>query len=382
MIRMFGKKDRRFGWIKDKYDPRDYYYKAVKPRVIPESVDLSAFLPAIRDQGNEGSCVGFGVGINLTATAKQQNAFKEWFGPRWIYNGARELEHRLDQEGAEPRDAFEFILKYGCLLEQFWPYVAKKEWYKPASTHENASKAKDWPIIEYVRVVDGKDGLCQALADGHLVSIGMPWYYEWMNPKADGILGTPINVAGGHEVCIYGYDTKTQLFKIANSWTVDWGDKGRCYMNFAYLAKLKADGGYDAHIVTVKWGTTNGGPEDYPVAEIESVQCFDRLEGMDTWRELGPPNEIPDGQLPIYRFRTTINTTGNFEAFARTKLKDGRTFDGPIRKFKVIEVNPPPPPPPPPPEKEPSAVIEVPTEGEEVEAGKEKIWEIHVYKKA
>jgi hypothetical protein len=350
--------------------------------VIPESVDLSAFLPAIRDQGNEGSCVGFGVGINLTATAKQQNAFKEWFGPRWIYNGARELENRLDQEGAEPRDAFEFILKYGCLLEQFWPYVAKKEWYKPASTHENAAKAKDWPIIEYVRVVDGKDGLCQALADGHLVSIGMPWYYEWMNPGDKGILGTPINVAGGHEVCLYGYDTKTQLFKIANSWSAEWGDKGKCYMNFAYLAKLKADGGYDAHIVTVKWGTANGGPEDYPVAEIESVQCFDRLEGMENWRELGPPNEIPDGQLPIYRFRTTISTTGSFEAFARTKLKDGRTFDGPIRKFKVIEVNPPPPPPPPPPEKEPNAIIEAPAEGEELESSKEKIWEIHVYKKA
>ena len=379
---MFGKKDRRFGWIKDKYDPRDYYYKAVKPRVIPESVDLSAFLPAIRDQGNEGACVGFGVGINLTGTAKQQNAYKEWFGPRWIYNGARELEDRLGAEGCYPRDACEFLLKYGCLFESFWPYVAKQDMTTKATTHPNAPKAKERLILRYDRVVDGLDGLCQALADGHLISWGIPWAAEWMSPKEDGILASPMLVAGGHEVCLYGYDTKTQLFKIANSWTDGWGDKGKCYMNFAYLKWIVAQGGYDAHFFTVTWGTTNGGPEDYPVAEIESVQCFDRLEGMDTWRELGPPNEKPDGQLPIYRFSTTISTTGDFEAFARTKLKDGKTFDGPIRKFKVIEVNPPPPPPPPPPEKEPNAVIEVPAEGEEVEAGKEKIWEIHVYKKA
>jgi len=272
-----------FGWLKDEFDPRDYYYRVPPIIKIPDFVDLSALLPNIRDQGQEGSCVGFGVGINLTMHAKAQNVFSEWFGPRWIYNGARELEGRLGEEGAYPRDAFEFLRKYGCLLESFWRYFALVDSDRPASAHPNAPKAKDYPIISYSRVVDGLDGICGALAAGNPVSIGMPWYKSWLYVGSNGLLPVPEaneEIAGGHEVCFYGYDVETARLFVANSWGIYWGDRGKCYMPFKAIDRAKKDGGYDAHVVKADW---SGRPQPQPKScEEQLMACIQDAD--DLWQ--------------------------------------------------------------------------------------------------
>jgi C1A family cysteine protease len=40
---------------------------------------------------------------------------------------------------------------------------------------------------------------------------------------------------GGHAMNIIGYDDEKQIFICANSWGVGWGDKGFCYMPYAYI---------------------------------------------------------------------------------------------------------------------------------------------------
>jgi hypothetical protein len=254
---------RKFAWKKDPRDERDYLRgKAVF--YLPNRVDLSDILPSVRDQGNLGSCTGFGIGGNLTGCALQQEAIDEWFSPTWIYNGARLLEDSLPyDDGAYPRDCLEFIREHGCLLEHFRPYKDTLDKTSPLTWGLNDDAAK-WPIVEYARCVDGVEGIKSALVGGHLVSIGAPWYYSWMDTDSDGVVDDDYSsMAGGHEFLCYGYDDTKQLLYCQNSWGTSWGVGGRFAIPYSAIAAWKLDGGYDAHLIIVDWEP--GEPEPGPI---------------------------------------------------------------------------------------------------------------------
>jgi hypothetical protein len=242
----------QMGWIKDKWDYRDYLYKIPVAVPLPDKVDLSQYLPTVRNQGNVGSCVGFGIGANLVSVVKKQNAYQEWYSPTWIYNGARALEGGIANDtGCSPRDACDWLLKNGCLLESFWPYDDSKL-DKTMPSSERMAQASKYLDFAYYRVVDGVEGIKAALADGHFISIGSPWFHTWMNP-VDGMLPevTAENgIAGGHETCIYGYDNSINRFLCINSWGKDWGNRGLFTMSFSAIEVFQQVGGYDAHYFT------------------------------------------------------------------------------------------------------------------------------------
>lgn len=242
----------RLGWHKDPRDERDH----IKGRVaeVPDIVDLSGIIPLVRDQGNLGSCTGFGIGSNLTGCAMQLGVYSEWFSPTWIYNGARLIEDTLPyDDGAYPRDCLEFIRKWGCLLEHFRPYQDTLDKTDPTTWGLNEEAGK-WPIISYDRLVDGVDGIMAGLASGHLVSLGTPWYESWSETDSYGNLSEEYGwVSGGHEYLCYGYDKTKQVFMCQNSWGKEWGKSGRFTLPFSAIEQFKLDGGYDAHIVNVMW---------------------------------------------------------------------------------------------------------------------------------
>ena len=201
-----------FGWRKDKYDKKDYLHTR-KFIVLPDKVSLANLLTSIRDQGNVGSCVGHGIGINLNSVKKGLGIFEEWCSPTFIYNGARYIEGTLPFDiGCEPRDALDWTLDYGILLEHFWPYDPTKVDAQAPST-KRINEADRYKGFAYFRAVDGVDGLCDALASGYFVSIGTPWFSEWMSSPPCGRLPKPTinsSVAGGHETCLTK-DTKISL---------------------------------------------------------------------------------------------------------------------------------------------------------------------------
>ena len=259
-----------FGWRKDKRDERDFLHAPF--RVVPDCYDLSAYLADVRDQGNLGSCTGFGIGGNLTGTAKQLNAYTEWFSPVWIYNGARVIEGSLPyDDGAEPRDCLDFLLKNGCLLEHFRPYKDTLDKTDPKTWGLGPEAAK-WTLLTYVRITDGADNICSAIADGHFVSIGAPWYESWMDIGSDGVLPAQYGfVAGGHETFLYGYDKVKQVFYGQNSWGTSWGKGGRYVMPFSAIAAFETGDGYDAHYVTASWGVPPPPPEPPPIPPVPPV---------------------------------------------------------------------------------------------------------------
>lgn len=238
----------KLGWKKDKYDKRDYLYK-FRAAKIPDTFAIPTV--SVRDQGDLGSCVGFGIGGNLSSILVTE----EWFSPTWIYNGARFIDGSLNEDcGVYPRDGFEWIRSKGCLKEHFWPYSDVLDKTPPPSKF-NPEAAK-YPIIDYYRVTGGTHAICEAIAQGHCVSIGTPWFEEWMDISADGKLpnvGSKSFPAGGHETFLYGYNLKEKVFYGQNSWGTEWGANGMYEMPFKAFSVFNKWGGYDAHYVTVNW---------------------------------------------------------------------------------------------------------------------------------
>jgi hypothetical protein len=209
--------------------------------------------------------VGFGVGINLNSVKKKLGIFEEWCSPTYIYNGARYIEGMLPFDaGCYPKDALDWTLDYGILDEHFWPYDPNMiDMHAPSS--EKISQANRYVGFRYWRAVDGVDGLCDALATGFVVSIGTPWFNEWINISSDGILPIPtVNsaVAGGHETALFAYDRKKSVFLGVNSWGTEWGNAGKYTMPFESIDMFKEKGGYDAHYISFTSEIDNNPPPE------------------------------------------------------------------------------------------------------------------------
>ena len=48
-------------------------------------------------------------------------------------------------------------------------------------------------------------------------------------------------VLGGHAVMLCGYDDKTEMFIVRNSWGSEWGDKGYFYMPYDFIKQYASD---------------------------------------------------------------------------------------------------------------------------------------------
>lgn len=251
------------GWKKDPYDKRDLI-RPIRRAGLPEKVDLLSLMPQVRDQGQVGSCVGFGVGANLYAQALIDGLEPgEWFSPTWIYNGARFLEGTLMNDvGCYPRSALKWLGDKGALLEHLWPYNPNRLDTRTPPSDLNPEAAR-WPVLSYTRVVGGAAGIASALAEGKPVSVGTPWYDKWMFTGPDGKLAAITeqdHPAGGHETVIYGYDALEQVFLFQNSWGTDWAKAGRAKMPMQAFSIFTAHGGYDAYTIDVNWDGTQPPP--------------------------------------------------------------------------------------------------------------------------
>lgn len=273
---------RKLAWKKDPYDGRDYLFK---PRyAAPEKVDLSGILPAVRDQGSIGACVGFAMGGYLGGLALRDRLWVDDFSPTWIYNGARYLEGMLPYDvGCYPRNALRWLLDKGGLLERYWPYhpYLLDKTPPPSSLESEAAKR---PLASYERVTGGAEGTCGALADGHLVAIGTPWYDSWMYVGKDGRLpevSALMAVAGGHATLLYGYDKTLGVFFGQNSWGTTWGNKGRFLMPMSTFSVFGLHGGYDAHVINVAWAQAPDDPAEPEEPEVPVVPGDD--EKPKTW---------------------------------------------------------------------------------------------------
>lgn len=231
--------ERKYGWIPDMPDHRDFVYRVVAPIKLPIKVDLRSMDNPIMDQGALGSCTANAISAAYMFDLRRQG--KALFTPSrlFIYYNERVMEGTIDQDaGAMIRDGIKAINKLGVCNEDIWPYNIGDFAKKPdTKCFKEALKHK---AIEYRRVMRSMNDMRGVLAAGLPFVIGFSVYESFESRKVSktGVMTMPgkkEKLLGGHAVMVVGYDNDKEYWIVRNSWGTGWGDKGYFYMPYDYL---------------------------------------------------------------------------------------------------------------------------------------------------
>jgi len=210
---------------------------------LPKTVDWTEQLTQIRDQGNEGTCVG------LAVTALKE--FQEWrqygtkfdFAERWIYEMAKEHDEwpGTDYEGTSIRAAMKALAQHGICQAKLWPYIPGRKGHPDAKAAENAYKYR---IQKYRSLVTPKKDIRlikRGLHETGPVVAGVAVHESWFNVGKNGVIhdpGSGAKIYGYHAILIMAYADDEELVKIKNSWGPAWGEEGFGYLDFGYFMRI------------------------------------------------------------------------------------------------------------------------------------------------
>jgi hypothetical protein len=252
--------NRTFDARPDRIDFRDLQYR---PRLVnlpaqyPSEELINHYLPAYRakklilDQGEEGSCTGFGL-----AAVVNYRRWEHWLtnqkpskkidmskapslvSARMLYQNARLYDEWKgdDYEGSSCRGAMKGFHKHGVCAEEYWPNFADENKKKPGSAKDGwDANAPLAPLGAYFRV-DSRSlvDMQSAIFETHAIYVSADAHDGWDAVRKSRDLGSAVikpktkKEVGGHAFAIVGYTSDG--FIIQNSWGADWG-----YLGFALL---------------------------------------------------------------------------------------------------------------------------------------------------
>lgn len=228
----------KYGWIKDKHDPRDFSYRVDKPIPLPPVVDLRNNYSHIYDQGELGSCTANAIAVAIDFERVKQAKQPILPSRLFIYYNERNIEGTVHEDsGAQIRDGIKSVATLGACPEKEWPYVISHFTKRPSSrcfsdAHRNL-------VEQYLRLDNTKlDDLKHCLASGYGFVFGFTVFEDFESDlvASTGIVPMPHGQSlGGHAVFAVGYDDNKQAFIVRNSWGPDWGDKGHFYLPYNYI---------------------------------------------------------------------------------------------------------------------------------------------------
>jgi C1A family cysteine protease len=241
------------GWVRDLPDPRDRIYSAPLEvlKALPDHTEIEPEFP-IYDQGRIGSCTANALAGAVQFDRKKNKQSPDFIPSRlFIYFNERQIEgHIANDAGAQLRDGIKTLQKFGVCPDSDWPYDDTPASYeggpfpphsKPATKPDLASyqDARKYIITNYQRLTPTLSQLQGCLAAGFPFVFGFTVFNDWYSkdprPSTIPLPAANDRAIGGHAVMCVGYDNRTQLFKIRNSWGPSQGKHGYFFMPYAYL---------------------------------------------------------------------------------------------------------------------------------------------------
>ena len=215
--------------------------------------------PAVRDQGQIGSCTAFcGVEADEILYYYKNNAWPSILSPAFIYYCERVLilKQKISaDQGAYMVNIPQALQKYGDCLETTYTYpssnrsTAYKTAPKSAAFTEGLNYRIGQTISNYAMVNSGDTAAVKNILRGNVpVMLGFNVYdvtaytiFEGLNTTnytynpltTSGSLVTGAKLLGGHAVPIIGYDETRKAFLCENSWGTSWGNHGYFYMPYS-----------------------------------------------------------------------------------------------------------------------------------------------------
>lgn len=212
-------------------------------RPLPRKVDHRVTLPPAWDQSFIGSCEAHGC---LRAGLPFWAAAVDGFSPSRLaaYAWAREKGgiSLSDDGGCYTRDMLK-VMQDGLYDERNWPYEPER--FREIPTDGE----RLFQIAGYTQLTTAQD-LMTYVAMGGLAPFAMnlPDYFDGLGaPGTDAVVPAYNNehLVGEHCMCVVGYDMDMgpEPYAITcNSWGIDWGVAGHCFIPFSMILDSRIGG--------------------------------------------------------------------------------------------------------------------------------------------
>lgn len=216
--------------------------------VLASSVDLTAKLPPIGDQGKYGTCVTWSVGYNLKSflTGVEKNYSKSQlaeaqnqYSPKDLFWAIDAADKGADCDGTSFEAALDKMISRGIAPLSEVPYTdlgtcsstPPSSWTSVANNHKIANYRK----IDYTDVSKIK----AYLNDGRAISFGAKLGDNFMNGSSDEVLSSETYAYSGqhayHAMVLSGYDDSKSAFRVVNTWGPYWGDNGYIWIDYNFF---------------------------------------------------------------------------------------------------------------------------------------------------
>jgi hypothetical protein len=115
-----------------------------------------------------------------------------------------------------------------------WP----GENYSGTSVLAGAKATAERKLLTSYRWAFGLNDLILALGYKGPAVLGVNWYEGMGRTDAEGYIRVEGDVMGGHAILCNAVDVKRRRFKLHNSWGLNWGISGECYVSFDDMERL------------------------------------------------------------------------------------------------------------------------------------------------
>ena len=218
---------------------------------LPQKIDLKAYCPSVKHQGQLSSCVGWALGYGaLTIQRAIQHGCTDTRTITHNASSAMFIFNQIEKDergrGSRIIDAVAFLEAQGDCLARHFDTDVNDAQKLPDTTLLCA--AQSFAIAGFSEIFSPKDSdsvkvmsVKAALAQHRPVTIGMAIRRNFMSLR-NALYWHPdlgdTTPAGGHAIVVVGYDNKRQAFQLMNSWGKDWGRDGFIWLKYKDFARF------------------------------------------------------------------------------------------------------------------------------------------------
>lgn len=230
---------------KDIEDKRDFI------KEIPENIDLSKTVNLldgisynVRNQGSLNACTGFAASSFFSIL--NTKLVGKWiaYSPFFTWYKSKEYWNEQDENvGVYPRDLMKSMKEFGILPEAF----TKMSSSNLTPNKDDLKWASKNKIKSYFRIPNDNiiKGIQHSIINERIPVLASIMILDklWKNCNRTGTLDYSEGSihTGNHMVCVYGWDSDKEMFRVLNSHGYDFGNNGSFFMTPRFTEKCVND---------------------------------------------------------------------------------------------------------------------------------------------
>lgn len=220
---------------------------------LPSKYSLKQHCPAVINQGQVGSCIGWSMAYGAFTIMKAQE--EGWTDEKQITDNAFSAMYVYNQvklgdcgQGSLFSTSLKLLQSEGDCLSKDFDYPLDDCNRIPEQEHKIAAEQAKYEVQDYYTLFKNadkenikKDKVKVSISENKPVIIGMLIRENFKNLTKEDKYWNPDagdkTSAGGHAMVIVGYNDDKNAFEVMNSWGKEWGNDGYFWLKYDDFAK-------------------------------------------------------------------------------------------------------------------------------------------------